>query len=68
MGVNRILKYKKLFVVRVIVPVPGRKSEFKAPFSGKKVIKKNLYGLQVLSIGLKVSYICLKVLYIEENI
>jgi len=48
MGVNRILKYKKLFVVRAIVPVSGQKSEARSLFFRKKVIKKNFYGLKVL--------------------
>ncbi|WP_048172297.1 hypothetical protein [Methanosarcina siciliae] len=50
MGVNRILKYKKLFVVRATVPLPGLKSEARSLFFRKKIIKKNFYGLKVLHI------------------
>jgi len=42
MGINRILKYKKLFVVCGIVP--GRKREVKALLFSKKVRKKDFYG------------------------
>ncbi|WP_156157386.1 hypothetical protein [Methanosarcina siciliae] len=44
------MKYKKLFVVRATVPLPGLKSEARSLFFRKKIIKKNFYGLKVLHI------------------